>query len=112
MLTIKTILYPTDFSEHSMVALPFALDLAKRYEAQLHCLYVIDMSYETTLQSEYILSMMNELPIDQKEQQKQAMKHMDEFVAEHMSELQNTILKEVFRYIVQYWKTVLNVVRT
>lgn len=40
MLHIDTILYPTDFSTSAEVALPYALDLARRHNADLHLLHV------------------------------------------------------------------------
>jgi nucleotide-binding universal stress UspA family protein len=43
---IQNILYPTDFSEFSLAALPYALELARRFEARLHCVHVVDESYQ------------------------------------------------------------------
>jgi nucleotide-binding universal stress UspA family protein len=40
MNPIRKILVPTDFSEHSALALTYAIDLAKRYEAALTLLHV------------------------------------------------------------------------
>ena len=40
MNPIRKILVPTDFSPHSAVALTYAIDLAKRYEAALTLLHV------------------------------------------------------------------------
>lgn len=39
---INTVLLPTDFSDLSVAALPLAMDLADKYEAELHCLYVVE----------------------------------------------------------------------
>lgn len=39
---INTVLFPTDFSDLSVAALPLAIDLAEKYEAKLHCLYVVE----------------------------------------------------------------------
>ncbi len=36
------ILVPTDFSESAMYALPFAVDLARKYTASLHILHVVE----------------------------------------------------------------------
>jgi len=41
----STILFPTDGSEESLEALDHALDIANRYEATLHALYVVDTGY-------------------------------------------------------------------
>jgi nucleotide-binding universal stress UspA family protein len=40
MVTYKNILYCTDFSESSRAALPFAIDLTKKYGATLHIVHV------------------------------------------------------------------------
>ena len=39
---ISAIVFPTDFSELSTAALPFAMDLADKYSAELHCIYVVE----------------------------------------------------------------------
>src|SRR6476659_1654054 len=41
MITLKTILVPSDFSECSDEALHYALELARRFDAQLHLLHVV-----------------------------------------------------------------------
>lgn len=41
----ETILVPTDGSEHADAAIERALDLAERYGATLHALFVVDTSY-------------------------------------------------------------------
>ncbi len=40
MVNYKNIVFCTDFSEHARVALPHAIDLAKKYAATLHVLHV------------------------------------------------------------------------
>jgi nucleotide-binding universal stress UspA family protein len=40
-MEIKRILYPTDFSEGSAVAIPYVADMAKRYGANLYVVHVI-----------------------------------------------------------------------
>jgi len=42
---LQRILYPTDFSEFSLCALPFAAALAQKFEAEIHCLHVVDEPY-------------------------------------------------------------------
>ena len=49
-MEIKKILFPTDFTEGALAALPHAVDLAKSYKATLCLLHVIyDMSMATGL---------------------------------------------------------------
>ncbi len=51
MMKIEKILFPTDFTEGALAALPYAADLAKSYGAKLYLLHVIyDMSAATGLQ--------------------------------------------------------------
>ncbi len=38
----KTIIFPTDFSDTSVAALPWALDMADTLEAEINCLYVVE----------------------------------------------------------------------
>ena len=54
MLRIARILYPADFSEISLVALDYARELVATFDAQLHCLHVVDEAcqYWTTLEPE------------------------------------------------------------
>jgi nucleotide-binding universal stress UspA family protein len=42
MIGIKNILLPTDFSEPSLAATRYGIELAKRFGASLHLLYVIE----------------------------------------------------------------------
>lgn len=42
MIELKNILLPTDFSEPSLAATNYALELARRFEAKLHLLHVIE----------------------------------------------------------------------
>ncbi|MBS1270929.1 MAG: Universal stress protein A [Candidatus Marinimicrobia bacterium] len=42
MPEIKNILYTTDFSEFSRFALPYVVEMAEKFEADLHCLYVVE----------------------------------------------------------------------
>lgn len=41
MLTIDKLLYPTDFSDHSRAALPWALRLAEKHGAELHLFHAL-----------------------------------------------------------------------
>ncbi|MBN1756524.1 universal stress protein [bacterium] len=42
MIKIENILFPTDFSEHSKIALEYAVDLARQYNAKLYIQHVFD----------------------------------------------------------------------
>lgn len=45
MIQLKHILYPTDFSELSLHALPYAKEFARAYGATLHVIHVVDEAY-------------------------------------------------------------------
>jgi len=50
MKRFKKILFPIDFSECSKNVLPFALEMAQKFDAKLHLLFVArDISYLTTV---------------------------------------------------------------
>ncbi len=42
MVSIKSILVPTDFSDYSKAALPYAVDIARKYGAKLYILHIFD----------------------------------------------------------------------
>lgn len=42
MIELRNILLPTDFSEPSLTATQYAVELARRFEAKLHLLHVIE----------------------------------------------------------------------
>jgi nucleotide-binding universal stress UspA family protein len=50
MKTFKHVLFPIDFSECSELVFPYGLDMAKKFEARLHLLFVArDISYLSTI---------------------------------------------------------------
>ena len=46
MIQFSRILYPTDFSDQSLHALEYATGLAETYNAEIHCLHVVDEAYQ------------------------------------------------------------------
>ncbi|MGD8413920.1 MAG: universal stress protein [Candidatus Latescibacterota bacterium] len=48
MLSFNVIVVPTDFSDHSLRALPYALGLAEKYGAELKLLYVIEPALQVS----------------------------------------------------------------
>lgn len=45
--TIKNILYPTDFSELSLHAIPYVQLMAGAFDAAVHCVHVVDDGFQT-----------------------------------------------------------------
>jgi nucleotide-binding universal stress UspA family protein len=84
MTNIRTILYPTDFSKFSLAALPYAVDLALRYKAKLHCIHVLDTSSEFLMEGYYApFELYTIMPIEQL--QKTALERLEKFVNENIS---------------------------
>ncbi len=46
MTHVSKVLYPTDFSDFSISALPWAIDLSERFGAQFYCLHVVDEAFQ------------------------------------------------------------------
>jgi len=95
MTAIRRILYPTDFSERSVVAIPLALDLAGLYGAELHCLHVVDVPGEFILEDSYMLPLTTEYRPDYDEVKKAAEAHLNQFIAQHMPDVQDSVKKAV-----------------
>ena len=105
MLTVKSVLVPTDFSEHSDKALKQALDIAKQNKAKLYLLHVIHEAMHQCA-SDYCLSdeMMQQMDggmmsAAQQNLQKQLAKFPDAKQVEVISEVRrgfpsDEILKE------------------
>ncbi len=91
MVDIKHILYPTDFSEHSLVALPIALDLADRYGATLHCLHVLNVGQEFFLASSELVP----CPLDEAEMLRAVEEKLDIFVEKHVLPCETSITQAV-----------------
>ncbi len=85
MMEIKSILFPTDFSEGSSQALQYAIDLAKRYEAKL---YVVHVIYDVVKASGWYVPHMS---IDQmyKDIEEGAKKELERFGLEELSGIKN-----------------------
>lgn len=83
MIRLARILYPTDFSDLSLVALKYAKSFAEQYKARLHCLHVVDEAYQ------YWMTMGPEgVPMgpDMHQMLDIAERQMKEFVSEHLED--------------------------
>jgi nucleotide-binding universal stress UspA family protein len=95
MVAIRKVLYPTDFSERSLAALPLAVDLAQRYGAELHCLHVVDMPDGFILEDSYMLPLATEYQPDYAKLKQAAEAQIEQFVAQHMPDLRDSVRKVV-----------------
>ena len=101
---LTKILCPTDFSELSLHALRYARELARSFDAQIHCLHVVDEAYQ------YWAAMGPEsAPIGPavEDIKSYAETHMTRFTDEHLVGLKFLPITKVvsgrpFREIVQY----------
>ena len=66
MTQLKKILVPTDFSDHSERAAAYAVELARRYEAdEIHCVHVSDIPADLLATSAYYMTGPSEQFIEQ-----------------------------------------------
>lgn len=86
------VVFPTDFSEFSVAALPWALDMAKMLDAAIHCVYVAeDPQVYSTLD-------MGAIPFPTgADIADSARKHLDKFLADHLDSTASQCTGEVLR---------------
>jgi nucleotide-binding universal stress UspA family protein len=106
---ISKILYPTDFSKASQAALPMLRDLAKHYGAEIHILHVVDIQSEFLMDGGYMVPLLISYPVEEEQLAEFARKRLNEFVQEHLPDLQESVKKVIavgkpFAEIVQYAK--------
>lgn len=82
MIKLTKVLLPTDFSGHSLSALPYALEMCRLFGAELHCLHVVDEAYQHVLGSGDFMGsevmMLDDL-------WEPSLKRLEQFVAEHIT---------------------------
>ena len=107
VLQIRTIVYPTDFSELSLQALNHAVTLAEKFDSRLHCIHVVE------LVSQYWMAMDSGVvpatpPIE--DLLAAARKQMKEFIAEYISSdfsvISDVLTGRTFLEIIQYARRV------
>ena len=96
MMNINKILYPTDFSEYSIAALPYAVGLSEQNKSEFHCLHVVDVESEEFIRHGYVIPLVSLPDISESEIMRSAQKQLDEFVSENMAEAQ-PLVKKVIR---------------
>ena len=84
-MQIKTILFPTDFSNGARAAMDYALSLAQDYKAKLLLLYVIQ---DISIAEWYIPSTLSVADLVE-DMQKSAWKEMDKWAAEATSRVKD-----------------------
>jgi nucleotide-binding universal stress UspA family protein len=83
MTQLKRILVPTDFSEDSERAAAYAVELARRYEAEaVHCVHVSDIPADLLATSAYAMTGPGEAFVEQV--RAESRKSLQAFVAKHL----------------------------
>jgi nucleotide-binding universal stress UspA family protein len=65
MIRLAKLLVPTDFSEDSEQAARYAVELAKRFQAEIHCIHVVDIPADLLSTSDYYMTGPSEAFLDQ-----------------------------------------------
>ena len=65
MIRLTKLLVPTDFSEDSEQAARYAVELAKRFQAEIHCIHVVDIPADLLSTSAYYMTGPSEAFLDQ-----------------------------------------------
>jgi len=107
MLNLNKILYPTDFSEYSLAALPYTVGLVQQNHAALHCMHVVDVPNEQHLTSEYMVPL--QVPHVPKDKLlRTARVRLNKFITESLSEIDDVTSRvvsgEPFMEIIRYAK--------
>jgi nucleotide-binding universal stress UspA family protein len=92
MVIVEKILYPTDFSDHSLCALAYALNLQRKFQdAELHCLHIVDES----IQDFWRYGFYETRPSLPENLMAEVEHYMANFVAEHLSQAPDLVTKVV-----------------
>lgn len=92
MLKLTKILYPTDFSDLSLVALKYAKSFAAQFEAELHCVHVVDEAYQY-----WLMLGPDGVPVgpNMAQMQSNAQDQMTEFVKTHFPDTPKLVTKVI-----------------
>ena len=90
MINLKKILYPTDFSEFSRCAMPYAMEFSRHFDSRLHCLHVVEPSYVDSM----VAAETHEPTITDKMGSMQ--QRMQEFIDEFLKADQDHVVPKAF----------------
>lgn len=88
-MDIKRILFPTDFSEHSLAAYPYVKDIATKYDAEVHCLHVADDSCNYWMAGDDALA---PVVVSELELANNSKNMMDQFVCDNLGDLSDRLI--------------------
>jgi nucleotide-binding universal stress UspA family protein len=103
-MKISKILIPTDFSDFSLHALKYAKDLVGVFQAQLHCIHVVDEAYQywTTMGPESApvgVAIENLTGVAEEYMQRFSDEHL---VGLHYAAVTKVVVGQPFREIIAY----------
>lgn len=92
MISIRRVLFPTDFSEPSEHAMNHALDFARLFKARLHLLHVVDESFQY-----WMASAPSGMPLGPSQDQvlSNSMQRMKDFVSRRIPQTEADVVTSV-----------------
>ena len=103
MIRLAKLLVPTDFSEDSEQAARYAVELAKRFQAEIHCIHVVDIPADLLSTSAYYMTGPSDQFIDQIREESK--KNLEAFAGKNLegAQVQTAFLEgspfvEIIRY--------------
>jgi nucleotide-binding universal stress UspA family protein len=103
MIRLAKLLVPTDFSEDSEQAARYAVELAKRFQAEIHCIHVVDIPADLMSTSDYYMTGPSEQFVDQLREESK--KNLEAFTEKNLegAQVQTAFLEgspfvEIIRY--------------
>jgi nucleotide-binding universal stress UspA family protein len=84
-MRFSKILFPTDFSEHSLYALPYAKDLVGQFGGELHCIHVVDEAYQYWMGAGETATVPVVMPVEEVRRASEA--QLGKFVREHLGDM-------------------------
>jgi nucleotide-binding universal stress UspA family protein len=103
MIRLAKLLVPTDFSEDSEQAARYAVELAKRFQAEVHCIHVVDIPADLLSTSDYYMTGPSEQFVDQIREESK--KNLEAFAKKNLegAQVQTAFLEgspfvEIIRY--------------
>ena len=86
MIQLTKLLVPTDFSEDSEQAARYAVELAKRFQTEIHCVHVVDIPADLLSTSDYYMTGPSGQFIDQIREESK--KNLEAFTEKNLEGMQ------------------------
>jgi len=86
MIRLAKLLVPTDFSEDSEQAARYAVELAKRFQAEIHCVHIVDIPADLLSTSAYYMTGPSEQFVEQIREESK--KNLEAFAEKNLEGIQ------------------------